>query len=137
MESIFKEEQIVVITNDEFVSSVSNRPVLDDYEDQAKSKLIRDEKYRKKSPKGGKIISVHKGYNLKEEFLLQNTHSMFHTTSCGKLTTLEELSEKEFICYVYKIEVIQPYDGYTSAYIICREDQLELSTEEKILKLYE
>ena len=48
MEPIFKEEQIVVITSDEFVSSVSNRPVLDDYEDQAKSKLIRDEKYRKK-----------------------------------------------------------------------------------------
>ena len=133
----FKEEQIVTIIKDEFVTNVSNRPVEDTKDIQAKYRLIRDERSKKKSPKGGKIISVHKGYPLKEEFLIQNTHSMFHTTSCGKLTTLKEFSEGDFIDYVYRVETIQPYEGYTSDYLVCKEDQLKISTEQKILNLYE
>jgi len=134
----FKEEQIVQITLDEFVTNVSNRPVDDDYEIKAKSSLIRDFKDRKKSPQGGIILAVSKGYTLKEEFLIQNTHSMYHTTSCGKLTTLKEFSDDgDFTCYVYRLEVIQPYEGYTSNYLLCKENQLELSTENKILSSYE
>ena len=134
----FKEEQIVQITLDEFVTNVSNRPVDDEYEIEAKSGLIRDFKDRKKSPQGGIILTVNKAYNLKEKFLIQNTHSMYHTTSCGKLTTLKEFSDDEdFTCYVYRLEVIQPYEGYTSSYLLCKEDQLKLSTEKEILSLYE
>ena len=51
----FKEEQIVQITLDEFVNNVSNRPVDDEYEVEAKSGLIRDFKDRKKPPQGGII----------------------------------------------------------------------------------
>ena len=49
----FKEEQIVQITLDEFVTNVSNRPVDDEYEIEAKSSLIRDFKDSKifKAPK--------------------------------------------------------------------------------------
>jgi hypothetical protein len=130
----FEVDQIVKIIRDEYTSNISNRPI----------EGVNNTSNRKVSPKGGIIRRIDKGYKLQEEFRLQNTHSSFHTTSCRTLTTLKELSEGEFVSYVYRIESIQPTVKHnrntfvpTSEFILCKEDQLELSEAEIIFNLYE